>query len=121
MKSKLSPKDAIFNIFKLTSFLLMTIVVVNCKNRNDENPNCGCNSEVTHSIPESANLVGSIYFKTQLDPKDNYYNNKFWIIYTEPNCVNCIHHMIVCNENILPADIIHLKNTGGTISVKFLG
>jgi len=111
-------------INKSKLFLLFVFfILTNCKN-NDEDlqiEKCGCNSVVTKKIPESANLIGEIKFKTQLDPNDTYYNNKFWITYVEANCVNCVHHMIVCNENILPQEILKLKNSSKTISVKFSG
>ena len=106
-------------------FLFFAILfLTNCKNSNDDDSQtekCGCNSEVKRIIPESANLIGEVRFKTQLDPNDNYYNNKFWITYAETNCGNCIHHMIVCNENFLPQEVLNLKNSGETLSIKFSG
>ncbi|MBP9970517.1 MAG: hypothetical protein KBE94_04460 [Paludibacteraceae bacterium] len=110
------------NILILLCFSIM-LVLNNCKNREEEpkTPDCGCNSKVLNTIPESANLIGLIKYKMQLDPNDNYYNNKFWITYTEQNCGNCVHHMIVCNESILPQQVLNLKNSGGNISVKFSG
>ena len=110
------------NILILLCFSIM-LVLNNCKNREEEPKtlDCGCNSKVLNTIPESANLIGLIKYKMQLDPNDNYYNNKFWITYTEQNCGNCVHHMIVCNESILPQQVLNLKNSGGNISVKFSG
>ena len=110
------------NILILLCFSIM-LVLNNCKNREEEpkTPDCGCNSKVLNTIPESANLIGLIKYNMQLDPNDNYYNNKFWITYTEQNCGNCVHHMIVCNESILPQQVLNLKNSGGNISVKFSG
>lgn len=110
------------NILILLCFSIM-LVLNNCKNREEEPKtlDCGCNSKVLNTIPESANLIGLIKYKMQLDPNDNYYNNKFWITYTEQSCGNCVHHMIVCNESILPQQVLNLKNSGGNLSVKFSG
>ncbi len=86
------------------------------------------NQELNLNIKRDSNLIieiednkGIITYKIQLDPQDNYYNNKFWITYTEQNCGNCIHYMIVCNENVLPQEVINLKNTGGNLTVRFAG
>lgn len=111
----------------MKNFLFLSLICIgflSCKDNRDDpepEPNCGCNSEIEATIPKSANLIGSIRYKIQLAPNDNYYNNKFWITYTEPNCINCVHSMIVCNENILPQEILNIKNTGETLSVKFAG
>ena len=80
--------------------LTLLISTISC-NKNDDNLTCGCNSDIRATIPESANLIGQLVYKRQLDPNDNFYNNKFWLTYVEPDCTNCIHHMIVCNENFL--------------------
>lgn len=115
------------NIRKKTMkyFLLFAILfLAGCKNSNDDDlqdEKCGCNAEVKRIIPETANVIGSIRFKNQTDPNDHYYNNKFWISYTEANCGNCIHYFIVCNEDFLPQEVLNLKNSGETLSIKFSG
>ena len=122
MKANPPPMKSGLKITKLTFLFLTILLINNCKDRNEETkPDCGCDSNVTQTIPESANLLGTIYYKIQLDPNDSYYNNKFWITYTEQNCGNCIHHMVVCNDSLLPQEIINLKNTGGSLTVKFAG
>ncbi|PRZ24053.1 hypothetical protein [Flavobacterium granuli] len=105
-----------FSYFLITSFL-----VLSCQKDQDEIPDCGCDSTIRTTIPESANLIGKIAYKKQLDPNDNYYNNKFWIAYTEQNCSNCVHKMIVCNEGILNQQILNLKSNGQTLNIKFSG
>lgn len=101
--------------------LTLLISTISC-NKNDDNPTCGCNSDIRATIPDSANLIGQLVYKRQLDPNDNFYNNKFWLTYVEPDCTNCIHHMIVCNENFLSTfnDVKELP-IGQSISVKFSG
>lgn len=91
-----------------------------CKDE-DTPPSCGCESETRTTIPESANLIGRIAYKTQIDPLDNYYNNTFWIGYTEQNCSNCIHKMIVCNEDILGNEFEDIIESGENVEVKFSG
>ncbi len=130
MQTKLLPKH---NTLKLLCFSLL-LILNNCKNREEEpkTPDCGCNSKVIGSIPESANLKGKLFFKNN-SSGGNYNNKKYWIVYAGANCGNCIHNMIICNDNILsdinniPSlnnvnDIIGSMNeiTGG-IEVKFSG
>lgn len=100
---------------------IATFLVTSCQKDRDEIPDCGCDSTIRTTIPESANLIGQISYKKQLDPNDNYYNNKFWIGYGEQNCINCSHKMIVCNEGILNQQILNLKSNGQTLNVKFSG
>ena len=101
-------------------YLGLTLFIYSCKN-DDTPPNCGCESETRTTIPESANLIGRIAYKTQIDPLDNYYNNTFWIGYTEQNCSNCIHKMIVCNEDILGNEFDDIIESGENVEVKFSG
>lgn len=102
-------------------YIGLTLFMNSCKN-DDTPPNCGCESETRTTIPESANLVGEMYYKTQSnDPMDTYYNNYFWIVYTEENCINCVHSMIVCNEEIMNNKFESIKETGEVVEVKFSG
>lgn len=90
--------------------------------KDDETPpDCGCESETRTTIPESVNLIGQIGYKTQIDPLDVYKNNTFWIGFTEKNCSNCIHHMIVCNEDILGNEFDDIIISGEAVEVKFSG
>ncbi len=101
-------------------YLGFTLFINSCKDDNTP-PNCGCESETRTTIPESANLIGRIAYKTQIDPLDNYYNNTFWIGYTEQNCSNCIHKMIVCNDDILGNEFDDIIESGENVEVKFSG
>jgi hypothetical protein len=79
-----------------------TLLILSGCNKDEKTPDCGCDSLITNTIPETANLTGKIWYHKQLNPKDDYYINKYWIVYNDPNCLNC-HKMIVCNEEILVA------------------
>ncbi|MCU0420675.1 MAG: hypothetical protein MUC38_13560 [Cyclobacteriaceae bacterium] len=106
---------------KLLSVLVSLSLILSCDREKNEEKDCGCVSPTTGTIPESANLIGQIGYKVQLDPNDTYYNDKFWIGYTKPDCNNCIHHMIVCNEEILD-DFQNLKNPPyENVQVRFSG
>lgn len=103
-------------------YLGLTVFINSCKDKDDDTPpNCGCESETRTTIPESANLIGTIGYKTQIHPLDNYYNNTFWIGYTEQNCSNCMHKMIVCNEDILGNEFDDIIESGESVEVKFSG
>ena len=52
--------------------LILTFLFNGCN--NEDIPTCGCDSEIQTTIPESANLIGQISYKTQIDPLDDYYN-----------------------------------------------
>ena len=52
---------------------------------------------------------------------DTYYNNTFWIVYQEENCSNCIHSMIVCNEDLIKNKFGNVLNNNEIIQVKFSG
>ena len=87
---------------------LLFAMLLSC-DKDEPKKDCGCDSEILNTIPEPANLIGQLGYKIQLDPNDNYYNSKFWVSYTEPNCGNCVHHMIVYNEEML-ISFQNLKN-----------
>lgn len=77
---------------------------------------CGCNSNTTAVIPQTEEWNGTIGYKTQLETKDDYYNNTYWIEYSGQNCVNCI--LIVCNEDMISD--LNLQSSE-TVKVKFTG
>ncbi len=81
---------------------------------------CGCSSPVSKEIPELTPLIGVVKYKRQKDPLDTYYNNKYWITYVEQNCVNCVHAMIVCNEDIM-IGFEDLINSDMSVSIRFSG
>ena len=97
---------------------LFTVCFSSCK---EETPECGCDAETRITIPESANLIGQIAYKYQIDPNDDYYNDTFWISFVEENCSNCIHTMIVCNESFLPKELAELSTSGESRRVQFAG
>ncbi|TVZ28761.1 hypothetical protein JM83_3912 [Gillisia sp. Hel_I_86] len=107
--------------FTIISCLVITLFFTGCKDDDIPPPDCGCESETRTIIPESTNLIGQIAYKTQIDSQDDYYNNTFWIGYTEQNCSNCIHHMIVCNEDLLGSEFDDIIVSGEVVEVKFSG
>ena len=118
---KLRIKNKLIIVKKISILCLLLIFAISC-NKNEDNPTCGCNSDIRNTISESRNLIGQLGYKRQIDPNNNFYNNKFWITYVEPDCDICVHHMIVCNEAIL-SSYIDVKELpiGQSITVKFSG
>jgi hypothetical protein len=112
-------------------YLGFTLFFYSCKD-DDAPPNCGCDSVTKITIPESANLTGKLFFKNDSNG-NNYNNQKYWIVYIEENCVNCVHNLIICNDDFLNSisniptlssinDIIGSVNElDGAIDVKFSG
>lgn len=112
--------------------LIFTTLFCSCKSDDETPPDCGCDSETRTTIPESANLIGKLFFKNDSN-ENNYNNQKYWIVYIEENCVNCVHNLIICNDNFLNTisniptlsninDIIGSVNElEGAIDVKFSG
>lgn len=116
-----NPSNKTLVVFNIICCLAVTLFFNSC-NKDDTPPDCGCNSETSHTITESDNLIGEMYYKTQSDnPLDIYYNNLFKIIYTEENCSNCIHSMIVCNEDFMNNEFDYIKSSGEIVEVKFSG
>lgn len=101
----------------LTTLLAVAVFVLSCE--KEESNGCGCDSTVTF---EYVDMTGNISYKWQLDPNDNFYIEKFWIGFTEPDCVNCGHSLIVCNEEIL-TDFKNLINLPpeASVLIKFSG
>lgn len=104
--------------------LFVALSIYGCS-KEDTIPDCGCGSETQSVIPESANLIGRISYKRQIDidPDDDYYNDTYWITYLVPGCSNCVSHMIVCNEDFLKTEFEDLLNLpqGEYVEVKFSG
>lgn len=103
-------------------YFLFLLFTSSC-NSDDTSPDCGCASETRTTITESANLIGEMFYNRPEDNSDNYYINQFWIRYTETNCVNCVHSMVVCKEELLGNEFEDLKQLplGETIQVEFSG
>jgi hypothetical protein len=113
--------NRIQTIFIAIFCLGITLIFNGCRD-DDSPPNCGCEANTIKSIPKSSTLTGKIFYKAP-SPKDDYYTNKFWIVYTEPSCVNCAHHFIICNEKILENNYNEIKEVtnGKTIDITFSG
>jgi hypothetical protein len=120
MKILNNKKKSFTKTLSYLSFALF-ITFINCK--NDDTPtDCGCNSEIITTISKLDEQIGTLSYKRQLDPNDNYYNDKFWIGYIDPNCSTCIHSFIVCNEEILNEfSYLISANTNETVDIKFAG
>jgi hypothetical protein len=107
-------------LISLILFTITTISGFNCKKNNLSD--CGCNAPIRATITESQNLIGKIGFNDQPIQGYDSYKNKFIIVYTESNCTNCIHHMVVCNEDILTNEMLLLRNNpSATLNVVFAG
>ena len=102
--------------------MIITLLLILTSCSNDALPNCGCDSQILSTIPESDSLIGQMFYKKELE-NDSYYINHFWIQYAEPNCGNCVHSMIICNNAILGNEFDDLKTkpAGETINVSFSG
>lgn len=85
--------------FTIVCYSVIILFFNGCKNDNTL-ANCGCESETRTTIPKSANLVGKLFFKND-STENNYNNQKYWIVYFEEDCGNCVHNLIICDESIL--------------------
>ena len=107
---------------KITRLLvLIGIVILTAFSCEETNTECGCTGQTLYSISDSEPQIGKISYKIQIDSLDNYYNDKFWIGYTEDNCISCVHVFIVCNEKIISSELKSELLLGGDIDVKFSG
>ena len=98
MKTQNNRKKRLTKTISYLSFSLF-LILISCK--SDDTPtDCGCHSEIINTISENTGLIGKLFYKNS-NTGNNYNNYKYWIVYVEQNCTNCIHSMIVCNENIL--------------------
>lgn len=85
---------------KKTCLMLLLPLLLIGNSCDDDTPDCGCGSETVISIEEPEKLTGRLFYKNDTIG-NNFNNQKYWIVYVEENCTNCVHHMIVCNEAIL--------------------
>lgn len=99
-----------------------TFILINGCEKDKITSDCGCDSKVVFTIEDTKELTGTISFKKQLDPNDTFYNNKFWIGYTDPNCSTCTHSLIVCNENLISEfNDLRTLSIDTSIKIKFAG
>ncbi len=86
---------------KTISYLSFAFLITFISCKSDDTPtDCGCNSEITNTISKNTGLIGKLFYKNS-NTGNNYNNHKYWIVYVEQNCANCVHSMIICNENLL--------------------
>lgn len=104
---------------KLLLALAIGLSAMACKEREEKKPDCGCDSEIIATIPEAQNITGKISYNVPTDPNDHFYVNKFWITTKSSGALLSVG--IVCNESILPPEILQLKKTGGSLTVKYSG
>lgn len=105
-------------ISSLISLLLIIVVFFSSCSSDDTPPDCGCKSETNYTITESDSLIGEMYYKSE---NSTYYNNLYWIVFSEGGYSNSASHMIVCNEYFLNNEFDDIKNSGETVEVKFSG
>ena len=109
------------NFFKqLFIFSLLFSLFIGCE--KEDVSNCGCESVITDTIPVSAGLTGQLAYNKQLDSSDDFYVNKYWVTVVDSTCINCVLHLIVCNEDMLD-EFNYIKNSEPeiTVNVNFSG
>ena len=97
------------------TLLLTTVGCAKDEHKDKQQHDCGCESEALSTV----STVGEIYFKTQVEPDDDYYNDNFWIIEKFPGSIE--NHYVVCNEEITKNEFDELKSSGNKIKVNFTG
>jgi|SaaInl1SG_22_DNA_1037389.scaffolds.fasta_scaffold01915_6 hypothetical protein len=97
----------------LMTLLLTTVGCTKDEHKDKQQHDCGCESEALSTV----STVGEIYFKTQVEPDDDYYNDNFWIIEKIPGSIE--NHYVVCNEEITKNEFDELKSSGNKIKVNF--
>jgi hypothetical protein len=109
-------------ILTLTAIISSFTVLCCSSCKKKDQPDCGCDAPTRAAISDTANLSGTIYFSTQPSILNSaYFANKFFIVYTERNCSNCVHTIAICNETILPQRVLDLKLTNQSLQVEFAG
>lgn len=98
-------------------FFLLIPLILTCK--EDMQPtDCGCSGPVQFTIEDSDKQSGYLFMND-----DNSGNNvpdyNYGIWFDEPNCSNCIHRFLVCNDNFL-SELQEIPNYPG-VQVLFSG
>ena len=98
------------------TLLLTTVGCAKDEHKDKQQHDCGCESEALSTV----STVGEIYFKTQVEPDDDYYNDNFWIIEKFPGSIE--NHYVVCNEEITKNefDVNHLDLNWEVDEVKWV-
>ena len=99
-------------------FIFTAILLSSCKKKN-ESADCGCKSEAIDTIPDTNLLKGVMGFKHKTATND-YLANRYWITVVEPNSIQ-VHHLIVCNNYVIPNSILAYLQNHDTVSVSFSG
>jgi hypothetical protein len=86
--------------------------------KGDVKKDCGCNGEITFTIQEPDELVGSLYKNTSM-PSDNIPDYNYGIWFDEVTCGNCKHYFFICNDSFL-TDLGEIPTYPG-IEVRFSG
>ena len=120
----------------MSYLFFFTILTFSSCNKDDTQPNCGCESETLDTVP-SENFPevpieeqkrGLLFYKKpeNIDTfydyyVDGYYDNRFWIFQGTEGCYNCKRNFIVCNEILLGPEYDYLKNSNDSILISFTG
>ncbi|AZQ65636.1 hypothetical protein EI427_25720 (plasmid) [Flammeovirga pectinis] len=98
-----------FNYLIKTFFhanIVFLLFLISCTEVPPPVSECGCESQ---TISRIMNITGKLFYKK--DSTGNDFNNgKYWIINTDENCINCVHHFIICNDNLLLNSITNIPN-----------
>jgi hypothetical protein len=111
-------------VFKLATYIFIFSILflsTGC-NCDADTSDCGCDSEIKATLPVTTEFNGQIAIKRRVNSSDTFYNNKYWITYISPDCPSCIHHYIICNEEMLTAfSDLQTLPLGQSVAVKFAG
>lgn len=106
-----------FRIKVVSSIVIMLLIISSC-DKGNEKKNCGCDSETIFTIQDADEQRGYVY-KTVPVVGDNVPSSDFTIMFSEPDCGNCKHFFLVCNDSFL-SSLDDIPNYPG-IEVKFSG
>lgn len=118
MNNLTTPKKGILFVLSCFGFILLF------KNSSIDNLqlNYGFYGKALTTIPQSCILKGQIAYRSFMS-EDPIYKEHYWITFTEPNCSNCVHHLFICNHEILgdQCEVIKNLSEGEFIEIKFSG
>lgn len=131
MKTLKNKKNSFKKIMSYVFFF--TILIFSSCNKDQAQPNCGCESVTLSTIPNEdiqevpieEQKIGLLFFKRPENLDGFYdeeeYNNRFWVFQGTEGCYNCKRNFIVCNEDLLGTEYDYIKNSNDSIEVKFTG
>jgi len=102
---------------------IIVVMAFSCEKENNNKDDCGCNGIIQYTISDTLPLEGKFGYTEQAGQDTlGEFSNKFWVSFTEPDCINCIQYYIVCNNEFLSSEIKTEALSGQIIdSVKFSG